>query len=226
VTFTETKLQFLRWAKKRDEFLTILGALIIFAAFLARDMYGDKAREVHDSLTTGAANFLLESNLVSVSGILRETRWSVEEVQQDLEHTKVSLKQGRDQIKDQTRALLILFRGHIGNLAILRMNIPRDQDRGCSQEHIDSLVNLVEKADKLNDEDDDPESAQALLAGKFEQEVSPCEKQVLDAASRAYDVAREKKETAENLSYLCFGAGWMLTLVGKLAKIEVEGTAD
>lgn len=226
-TFGEYKSQLLRWARRRDEILTVVGALVIFCAFLAKEVFGDRARTAGESLEVAAMNYQTQTELIVIDDTAHRIELAVDEVKDTVEHSPSSLKKDREWLKAAVNNLIFVLGGQINSLKQLRAKLPYDQDRGCSNERIDDLDALVEKATQMNGEGNDPEGAEILLGGKYDQQIKPCALAVLAAASQVWEDAEKNKFWTTHLSYWFFAIGWGLTLLGKLARKEsIEGIPE
>jgi Rad3-related DNA helicase len=219
-TFNQYKSELLRWARRKDQLLTVVGALVIFCAFLAKEVYGDRARRAGESLEVAAMNYQTQSELIVINDTAHRIELAVDEVRDMAEHSPSSFKKDRARLKDAVDNLIFVLGGQVNILKQLRSKLPHDQDRGCSDERIANLDALVEKAAQMNGEDNDPEGAEIFLGGKNEQQIKPCAVAVFAAASQVWEDAEKRKFWTTHLSYWFFAIGWGLTLLGKLAKKE------
>jgi hypothetical protein len=217
---TTFKSGLLRWARRKDQLLTVVGALVIFCAFLAKEVYGDRALRAGESLEVAAMNYQTQSELIVIDDTAHRIELAVDEEKDMAEHSPSSFKKDRARLKDAVDNLIFVLGGQVNILKQLRSKLPHDQDRGCSDERIANLDALVEKAAQMNGEDNDPEGAEIFLGGKNEQQIKPCALAIFAAASQVWEDAEKRKFWTTHLSYSFFAIGWGLALLGKLAKKE------
>jgi len=152
-TFNEYKSELLRWARRKDQLLTVVGALVIFCAFLAKEVYGDRARRAGESLEVAAMNYQTQSELIVIDDTAHRIELAVDEEKDMAEHSPSSFKKDRARLKDAVDNLIFVLGGQVNILKQLRSKLPHDQDRGCSDERIANLDALVEKAAQMNGEE-------------------------------------------------------------------------
>jgi len=193
----------LRWAKKYDHLLTIVGAIIIFLTFLAKEVFRDEATELHNSIEVVQTNHVVEGELLTIETLTGEIKDELTGANKDL-----------DSKQRKVRASVDWMRAQAINLRTLDTKLPRDEDHGCSEEN---LLNITTTVGKLSEMGTD-EALEEIP--RDEEKVLECEQNMVHTALVIEWDSAQSAERWKIFEYALFGIGWSLTLLGKLAKRE------
>jgi len=209
-----------RWANTHDKPLTVVGAFIIFGSFMAKDVYGERAKELQSSLAATESEFVLYSQLRTLNTKADEVNGYIEYMKArdsaTLWHEPVVEPISNDwaiqEAHDQQRQVAVL--------SFLESRLAEGKGHGCEKPELENLKENLHIALESNNT--------GVKVTKTMDVVYDCEKRLRKAAEEEVKDAKEQKEFEKNLSYGFFALGWGLTLLGKLSKgksggdIEVE----
>lgn len=240
--------RFLKLAK----IMTLIGAGIVLATFVMKDIMNEKLKDINDSLGSAEAFYLTQTYSIFIQDDLVYIKQEVDLALAALQSNGNNQIEGPEQsllTKDQAgNDHLNVVIEYVRNLASLIGKLPQEADKAeqaslllvrCTQLSIEreSMHNrLPELLSAFNKNPKDPQAFAKLAEFAKEAEPIPGKIQsIMDDATKltksvVSDLAAKKKEGERNyertsiLSYVLFALGWIIGLVGQL--LGVGGQAE
>jgi hypothetical protein len=206
-----------KWVKKHDRLLIIIGALVIFATFLVKDIYHDKAADLRSAIEAGEQAYLLTMRITNIEEGIEQSNETLKLIYAVVKDHEVppglaDAFKGRQATKRIQNVRALLFAAQ--KLESLLNKKPEAQ---CVEKMVNELGDIQVKYVTH-----EAEYSERLLSG------------ATFANMCAASVVKEARVVEQNsewwsgfwtyMSYGLFGFGWLLTLIGKLVKDEkIEG---
>lgn len=213
-----------RWANKHDTLLTVVGAFVIFGSFLAKEVYGERARDFEASVRQAESEFAVENQLDSITTTVDTIRSEVEDMtdQSEIGNSKKETRITRANdnywairaARDQQRSIAIL--------GILENKLERGKDHGCGTAELANLRTSIDAA--LQNTSNISRRVPSIIIAVYD-----CRDRLVKAADAESADATTRNELQKKIGYGIFAFGWTLTLLGKLSheqSTEIEGSDD
>jgi len=208
-----------KWAQRHDRLLTVLGALLIFATFLVKDIYSEKAKTLEASIQSAKRDFDEADVTSAIFDLIDRVRFTVNSIELDIQKPKnVGPRPTAEARRGAIEGRLGEFRGHLNNMMRLEEKLPKGLDHGCSKDEMAKLeANLDAIANMLRDNDSHGAEERLPMA---KVRIKQCEKKLITTSEAIRDNAERWSTFWTRFGYILFGIGWTLTLLGKLSKNE------
>jgi hypothetical protein len=233
-----------RKSQKLPRIMTFVGAGIVLATFVVKDVMNEKLKDVNDSLGSAETFYLTQTYNIFIQDDLAYIKQEVDLTLSALQNSGKKQLEGSEQML-RTKAQagndhLNVVIEYVRNLASLIGKLPQESDKAgqanmllvrCTQlsTELKSLQNrLPELLAAINHNPKDPQAFAKLAEFVKETNPIPGETQsIMDQAKKltesvVSDLAAKKKESERNyqrttiLSYVLFALGWITGLAGQL----------
>jgi hypothetical protein len=237
------------WARnfivKQDRWLSVVGVGLALITFIVKDAKGDGLKDLMNSLNASRSQFLVRRNLYDMeNGINYLTRnrepkdghkvSDPAKLAPDEQATYESLDRYYEvtlkiySICDLLRDLAEKFpdaKSEVGKVEILVKRLDEiDARRSALKEEFFS----PDRKGRLHSSDDALRHA-AVVATDLDSvagDVYGTERAVLDDAKAVLTKKRQEFERYTHISYVAFGLGWFLNLIGKIFGVKIEPSAE
>lgn len=209
------------FARKYDDILTVIGAIIIFGTFLVKEVYRERDKDIESTLHTAQSVFTMRDELQRSLILSDRIIHKLDGMGQMAALQRGTLAQpvSVDELEaEDTKQGLELMKNWNAHVVALEMEM-EDKNVHCASD-------LDKKFDEATKQlGTDVQGARKAMNG-IEDELMSCQQTILGAAKTKQKDAHWWEEFWWYWSMVLFSVGWGLTLVGKLAKDEkISGLA-
>ncbi|HXX23307.1 MAG TPA: hypothetical protein VEO19_09165 [Terriglobia bacterium] len=225
---------------RHKKWLTFIGALIVFVAFIYNEGVREELKDRSDTLNTAGNNFVTRTDTDQLSTYMAYVNYRVGRVtpvpSRPGENAEISLQTMRDTV-DLMLATVSRIEAADGNLRRFREAL---EPNALFDDNVSRIKLVVQSEREHNDivwrkakeenwaSPHDPQNIRQIVLKADEvtkecndlrhDQIEPLEKGMLAEANSERTASGEKLEASKKVSYCLFALGWLLGLVGKLSE--------